>query len=109
MTYGSPQIMVADPQILSRRLGVFVRTHADAKTLARKINCDVRTAENIRSGHHWPMARHWAGLLAAFGRDLTEAVFHPDAAAARLESEIIALERSLAEKRTWRERLEEHV
>jgi hypothetical protein len=86
------------PHILRARLADYVRRQGCAKTLARTINCDVRTAENIRSGH-WPNARHWAGIVAAFGRDVTDAVFHPDAAAARLEAEVRELEQQLAARR----------
>jgi hypothetical protein len=86
-----------DPQVLSRRLATFVR-HRPAKELADTIGCDVRTAENIRRGH-WPIARHWAGLVRAFGRDVTEAVFHPDAAARRLAEEVADLEAQLAKRR----------
>lgn len=92
------QCMRTNPQILSDRLKDFVRPRADAKTLARLVGCDVRTAENIRRGH-WPIARHWAGLVATFGRDLTDAVFHPSAAAARLEAEVRELEQQLADRR----------
>lgn len=99
MAYGAQQSMVADPRLLSERLATFVRSKGDAKTLARTISCDVRTAENMRTGRHWPTARHWAGLLTAFGQDVTEAVFHPDRAAARLETEVIRLEQELAERR----------
>lgn len=90
--------MPTDRQLLTDRLAAFVRQRGDAKTLARLIRCDVRTAENIRKGH-WPNARHWLGLLAAFGHDVTEAVFHPDQAAARLEAEVRQLERQLEERR----------
>jgi hypothetical protein len=62
------------------------------------IGCTERAAENIRRGH-WPIARHWAGLVRTFGRDLTECVFHPDAAAARLAEEVAELEAKLAERR----------
>jgi len=86
-----------DPQLLSRRLARFVEP-MPAKALSERIGCDVRTAENIRRGH-WPIARHWAGLIAAFGRDLTEAVFHPDAAQERLAEEVAELEARLAERR----------
>ena len=98
MTQTLEQCMRRDPQLLATRLQAFVRPRADAKTLAKLIGCDVRTAENIRRGH-WPIARHWAGIVAAFGRDVTDAVFHPDAAAARLEAEVRELERTLAERR----------
>jgi hypothetical protein len=99
MTHGASQGMVADPQLLTQRLATFVRSKGDAKTLARTITCDVRTAENMRTGRHWPTARHWAGLLTAFGQDITEAVFHPDRAAARLEAEVLRLEQEIAAKR----------
>lgn len=90
--------MRVDPQLLQDRLAAFVRQRGDAKTLARLIDCDVRTAENIRRGH-WPNARHWLGLIAAFGADVTDAVFHPDQAAARLEAEVRELERQLEERK----------
>ncbi len=86
-----------DPQILSRRLSDFVQP-IPAKILAEQVGCDLRTAENIRRGH-WPIARHWLGLIRAFGEDLTDAVFHPEKAAARLEREVSDLERQLAERR----------
>lgn len=97
MTVMGAQCMRGDPQTLSRRLARFVERFP-AKELSEQIGCDVRTAENIRRGH-WPIARHWAGLIATFGRDLTEAVFHPDAAAARLEEEVAELEARLADRR----------
>jgi hypothetical protein len=87
-----------DPQILSRRLAAFVRPIPGEGALAEKIGCTERAAENIRRGH-WPIARHWAGLVRTFGRDLTECVFHPDAAAARLAEEVAELEAKLAERR----------
>lgn len=86
-----------DPRTL---LGAFLRrrTHS-AKDLARKIDCDPRAADGYRAGRYWPQARHWPALVAAFGRDLTEAVFFPDAAAARLQREVHELEQVLAERR----------
>jgi hypothetical protein len=87
-----------DPQLLQRRLSAFVRQHGTAKQLAERIECDVRTAENIRQGH-WPIARHWLGLLRAFGDDLTEAVFHPERAVERLEREVQELEAAAARAR----------
>jgi hypothetical protein len=78
MTYGGELFMRDDPQVLSRRLAAFVRP-IPAKVLADRIGCTERTAENIRRGH-WPIARHWLALVRTFGRDLTECVFHPDAA-----------------------------
>lgn len=89
--------MRSDPQLLSKRLSNFV-SPLPAKELSRRIGCDVRTAENIRAGH-WPIARHWIGLLSAFGEDLTEAVFHPEKAAQRLEREVRDLEEQLAKRR----------
>jgi len=87
-----------DPQLLSRRLGEFLRTRIGAKDLSRAIRCDVRTAENMRQGH-WPMARHWLGLIVTFGEDITESVFHPERAAERFEKEIRDLEKQLAERK----------
>lgn len=81
-------------------LGAFLRRRAgSAKDLARIIGCDPRSAENYRAGRYWPQAKHWAGLVSAFGKDVTEAVFHPDEAAARLATEIRDLEDHLAKKR----------
>lgn len=97
MTFAGEHYMRGDPQLLARRLARFVE-RVPAKELSSRIGCDVRTAENIRQGH-WPIARHWAGLLATFGRDLTDAVFHPDAAAMRLQQEVADLEAKLAERR----------
>lgn len=74
-----------DPRIL---LGAFFRTRtADTADLARKIGCDKRTALNYREGRYWPPARHWISIVAVFGQDVTQAVFHPEAAIARLEKE----------------------
>lgn len=85
---------------LSRMLGAFLRQRTpSAKHLARQIGCDPRTAEGFRAGRHWPQAKHWPAIIAAFGRDVTEAVFHPEAAAARLAEEVWALEEELAAKR----------
>jgi hypothetical protein len=97
MTYAGFHCMRDDPQLLSNRLKAFV-SKVPAKILAEEIGCDIRTAENIRQGH-WPIARHWMGLLRMFGEDLTEAVFHPEKAVERLEREVHDLERQLAEKR----------
>lgn len=97
MTCSGELFMRDDPQVLSRRLAAFVRP-IPAKVLAQKIGSTERAAENIRRGH-WPTARHWAGLVRTFGRDLTECVFHPDAAAARLSEEVAELEAKLAERR----------
>lgn len=88
--------MPTDRHVLTARLAAFLRPYP-AKVLAQKIGSSPITAENIRKGH-WPTARHWAALVREFGRDLTESVFHPDAAAARLAEEVAELEAKLAEK-----------
>lgn len=90
--------MVENPQLLSERLSRFLRRRENAKSLAAKIGCDRRTAENILSGT-WPGARHWLGIVRAFGHDVTEAVFHPQAAIERLEREARRLESELQEAR----------
>jgi len=90
--------MERNPQLLSDRLAAYLRRRTNAKGLARSIGCDPRTAENMLRGH-WPSARHWLGLVSTFGSDVTEAVFHPQDAVARLESELERLERELADTR----------
>lgn len=91
--------MGQNPQLLSERLRAFLRQRRlSAKGLAREIGCDPRTAENILSGT-WPGARHWLGLIRAFGDDVVEAVFHPADAVERLELEAERLARELAETR----------
>lgn len=86
-----------DPRTL---LGAYLRTRSQsAKDLARRIGCDPRSAEGYRAGRYWPQARHWLGIVAAFGRDVTEAVFHPDAATERLAQEVRALEDQLARRK----------
>lgn len=106
MTWTGSQCMEPDPQVLPRRLRTFLQP-VPAKELSRQIGCDLRTAENIKQGH-WPIARHWAGLVAAFGRDLTEAVFHPDAAIERLERELAEHEERAKEAREALRRVAEH-
>ena len=71
-----------------------------AKRLARDIDSDPRTAENILNGH-WPSAKHWQGIVRTFGRDVLEAVFAPDInpVAARLEAEVRDLEEQLEQAR----------
>lgn len=69
-----------------------------AKRLAEDLACTPKAAENILGGH-WPQARHFARLVATFGRDLTDAVFHPDEAAERLEREVRELEETIAAKK----------
>ena len=98
MTCLDGHCMERNPHILSERLAAYLRRRTTAKTLAGMVPCDVRTAENMRSGH-WPNARHWLGLVAAFGDDVTQAVFHPEDAVARLETEVERLERELADTR----------
>ncbi len=91
---------------LNRMLGDYLSKKSTcAKDLARRIGCDPRTAEGFRAGRHWPQAKHWLGLVTAFGADLTEAVFHPEKAAERLEREIRDLEQQLAERRAAHERI----
>ncbi len=77
-----------DPRSLQTRLAAFVAGKASAKQLARLLDSDVRTAENIRRGH-WPQAKHFAAIVRAFGRDVIDAVLNPEIAAveARLEAE----------------------
>jgi hypothetical protein len=98
MTEMTLQSLERDPQLLSRRLARFVRSRASAKTLANLIGCDVRTAENIRSGH-WPIARHWCAIWLAYGDDVLEAVFRPHEAAERLAREVRELELEIAAKK----------
>lgn len=91
--------MEQNPRVLSERLSAFLRRRTtSAKSLAREIDCDPRTAENLLSGT-WPGARHWLGIVRAFGHDVTEAVFHPQDAVARLETQVERLERELADTR----------
>ena len=89
--------MARHPHLLQERLARFLAP-IPAKELARRIDCDPRTAENMKRGH-WPIARHWLGLLATFGEDITEAVFHPEKAAERLEKEVRDLEAVLETRR----------
>lgn len=98
MTDWTMQSMADDRQLLSMRLQAFVAPLA-AKALAQRIGCDVRTAENIKKGY-WPIARHWLGLVRAFGRDITDAVFHPDDAIERLTREVAQHEQQLAAARS---------
>jgi hypothetical protein len=90
--------MEQHPRVLSDRLSAYLRRRMNAKSLARAINCDPRTAENLLSGT-WPGARHWYGIVRAFGHDVTEAVFHPQDAISRLEIEVERLEHELADTR----------
>lgn len=97
MSLSGDLFMPDDRQVLTRRLAAYLQP-VPAKVLAQKIGSSESVAENIRKGH-WPMARHWAALVRAFGRDLTDCVFHPDAAAARLAEEVAELESQLAARR----------
>lgn len=82
------EFMRDDPRSLQTRLAAFVAGRVSTKQLARMLESDVRTAENIRRGH-WPQAKHFAAIVRAFGRDVIDAVFNPeiDAVEARLEAE----------------------
>lgn len=92
--------MQSTEQNLSGILGGFLRSKtASAKDLARRIGCEVRTAEGYRAGRYWPQAKHWARLVAEFRRDITDAVFHSAEASARLAREVAELEQQLAERR----------
>lgn len=107
MTDWTMQIADRDLRIL---LGAFLRKRGgSAKELARAIGCDPRSAENYRAGRYWPQAKHWAGLVSAFGKDVTEAVFHPDETAARLALEIRDLETRLAQTKAARDEAERHA
>ncbi len=86
--------MVGDPQILSRRLGDFLKDRGSAKIIADRIEADIRTVENIRSGRAWPIARHWLRIWLEFGDDVVEAVFYPERVQARLAREAAERERS---------------
>lgn len=94
--------MGLDPYEPRGRLALYLRrVLGDAhqtKRLASTINCTPKAAENILSGT-WPNARHWAALVTTFGRDITDAVFHPNEAAQRLAQEVADLEQEIAAKR----------
>jgi hypothetical protein len=94
MTDWTMQSTSGDAQILSRRLGAFMRRQASAKQLALMIDCDERTARNIRAGLTWPIARHWLSIFIEFGDDVLEAVYHPERAEARLKREAEAREQA---------------
>ncbi len=83
-----------DPQILSRRLGDFLREQGPSKVIAERIEADLRTVENIRSGRTWPIARHWLRIWLEFGDDVIEAVFYPERVEARLAREAAERERA---------------
>lgn len=94
MTAVWTQSMVDDPQILSRRLGDFLRRQGSAKQLALRLEADPRTIENIRGGRAWPIARHWLNIWLEFGDDVLEAVFYPERVEARLLREAEEREQS---------------
>jgi hypothetical protein len=97
MTDMTMQSTERDPRTL---LGDFLRPRAgSAKELARLIGCDPRSAEGYRAGRYWPQAKHWVGIVRAFGEDVTEAVFHPQKARERLEREVRELEAELEARR----------
>ena len=90
---------------LNRCLGDFLRRRTtSAKDLARRIGCEVRTAEGFRAGRHWPSARHWKLIAQEFGRDVLAAVFEAqiDETLARLRREERELEERLDEVRARR-------
>lgn len=106
MTYAGLQSMVLEHDDLRGRLAGFLRRQFPsdgAKRLARTIDCDPRTAENILLGH-WPNAQCWRGIARAFGRDVLAAVFEPDInpVLARLSAEERLLEEQLNEARARR-------
>lgn len=83
-----------DPQILSRRLGDFLKAQGPTKVVADRIEADLRTVENIRAGRSWPIARHWLRIWLEFGDDVIEAVFYPERVEARLAREAAERERA---------------
>jgi len=94
MSEWTMQSDVGDPQILSRRLGAFLKAQGPTKEIARRIAADERTVENIRAGRTWPIARHWLRIWFEFGDDVLEAVFYPERVEARLAREAIAREQA---------------
>ena len=92
MTDWTMQRDVEDPQILSRRLGAFLKAQGPTKDVARRIDADERTVENMRAGKSWPIARHWLRIWFEFGDDVLEAVFYPERVEARLAREAEARE-----------------
>lgn len=102
MAWSTETFMGFDPYQPHGRLALFLRRAlGDAhqtKRLATVINCTPKAAENILAGT-WPNARHWARLVAAFGRDLTDAVFHPQETVERLEREVLQLEQEIAARK----------
>lgn len=88
------QSEVVDPQILSRRLGSFLRGAGTAKEVARRIRADERTVENLRAGRAWPIARHMLNIWLEFGDDVIEAVFYPERVETRLKREAEAREQA---------------
>ena len=87
-----------DPQILSRRLGAYLRRQGSAKQLALQLGCDLRTVENLRAGRTWPIARHWWSIWVEFGEDVLEAVFHPERVEARLAREAVEREQAKCQR-----------
>ena len=97
MTELTLQDMVENPQSLSGRLGQFLRDRLSAKQLSELIDCDIRTAENLRRGT-WPIERHYQRLKDTFGKPFVAALHWPDEEAARIEDECRELEQRLREK-----------
>jgi len=94
MTDWAMQSDVEDPQILSRRLGAFLKAQGPTKDVARRIEADERTVENMRAGRTWPIARHWLRIWFEYGDDVLEAVFYPERVEARLAREAEAREQA---------------
>jgi hypothetical protein len=94
MTDWTMQTNVGDPQILSRRLGDFLKRQGSVKQLALRLDADPRTIENMRLGRAWPIARHWLSIWLEFGDDVLEAVFYPERVETRLKREAEERERA---------------
>lgn len=108
MTDWAMQSTSVDPQILSKRLGAFIKRQGSAKQLSLLVGCDIRTMENIRAGRAWPIARHWWNIWVEFGDDVLEAVYHPERAEARLAREASAREQARRQREASAARPLEH-
>lgn len=103
MAHTSERFMVGDDQLLQNRLAAFLRERFPRDTaceLARRIDCDERTARNIVAAH-WPRAKHFRSIVREFGRDVLDALFEPDIneTVARLKREVVNLEAQAEERR----------
>lgn len=92
-----------EDQVLPERIAAFVRRSIPRDTachLARRIDCDPRTAKNIVRGH-MPQAKHLRRIVAEFGYDFIAAVFEPDInqTLARLKEEVAHLEAEAEQRR----------